>query len=75
MARRAGGTVTHAENHGGNPADIPPLLEPNPALALLGGGASLKELADAAKECRACPLYAGATQTVFGEGSSRAPIF
>jgi DNA polymerase len=49
-------------------------LEPNPALALLGGGASLKELADAAKECRACPLYAGATQTVFGEGSSRAPI-
>ena len=43
-------------------------------MTLLAGGASLKELAEAAKECRACPLYTGASQTVFGEGSSRAPI-
>jgi uracil-DNA glycosylase len=59
------------------PADadqVAPPLEPNPALELLNQGASLGELADSAKGCRACPLYAGATQTVFGEGSDRARI-
>ena len=57
-----------------DPAEVSPPLEPNPALDLLRSGASLEELSDAAKGCRACPLYAGATQTVFGEGSSNAPI-
>jgi DNA polymerase len=35
---------------------------------------SLSALAEAAQECRACPLYANATQAVFGEGPSSAPL-
>jgi uracil-DNA glycosylase family protein len=33
---------------------------------------SLKALREAAAHCRGCPLYAPATQTVFGEGPKRA---
>jgi uracil-DNA glycosylase len=35
---------------------------------------SLKALREAAAGCRGCHLYAGATQTVFGEGPKRAAI-
>jgi DNA polymerase len=35
---------------------------------------SLADLAAAAAGCRACPLWEGATQTVFGEGPQRARI-
>ena len=35
---------------------------------------SLRELGEAAKHCRACPLYGPATQTVFGEGPRRARL-
>jgi uracil-DNA glycosylase len=35
---------------------------------------SLHALADAAQQCEACPLYANATQAVFGEGPAKAPI-
>ena len=35
---------------------------------------SIKALADAAQDCRACPLYANATQAVFGEGPAAAQI-
>ena len=35
---------------------------------------SLKALAEAAGSCRGCPLWADATQTVFGEGSRSAPL-
>jgi uracil-DNA glycosylase family protein len=35
---------------------------------------SLKTLREAAKDCKACPLWANATQTVFGEGPAHAPI-
>lgn len=35
---------------------------------------SLKALREAAAECRACPLWAGATQTVFGEGRRRSRV-
>src|SRR5438105_3181304 len=35
---------------------------------------SLVEVKQASKRCRACPLYLSGTQTVFGEGPSRAPI-
>lgn len=35
---------------------------------------SLRDLAAAAKDCEACPLFANATQTVFGEGAARAAI-
>jgi uracil-DNA glycosylase len=36
--------------------------------------ASLKQLQAAAKNCKACDLWQYATQTVFGEGASRAKI-
>lgn len=35
---------------------------------------SLQEVRDAAKECHDCPLWANATQTVFGEGNSHAKV-
>ena len=35
---------------------------------------SIKGLADAAQDCKACPLYKDATQAVFGEGPGTAPI-
>jgi DNA polymerase len=35
---------------------------------------SLRGLADAAQDCKACPLYKDATQTVFGEGPKRATV-
>src|ERR1700710_2086708 len=35
---------------------------------------SLKTLRDEAADCRACPLWKDATQTVFGEGPKHAPI-
>lgn len=40
----------------------------------LGGDQALRRLAQAAAGCRDCPLWEGTTQTVFGEGSSRAKI-
>ena len=36
--------------------------------------ASLTKLRDAARACRACPLYQNATQTVFGEGPKGATV-
>ena len=36
--------------------------------------ASLEELAQAAKDCKACDLWKRGTQTVFGEGRSRAKV-
>ncbi|MBP7149396.1 MAG: UdgX family uracil-DNA binding protein [Acidobacteria bacterium] len=35
---------------------------------------SLARLRDSARACQGCPLYARATQTVFGEGSARAKV-
>ena len=35
---------------------------------------SLTSLVEDAKDCRRCPLYRLATQTVFGEGPVRAPV-
>jgi uracil-DNA glycosylase family protein len=35
---------------------------------------SLKALREASEDCRGCPLYGPATQTVFGEGPRRAPL-
>jgi len=38
------------------------------------GKRRLRELREAARECTACPLYANATQTVFGAGSADASL-
>lgn len=35
---------------------------------------TLKALREAARNCRGCPLYQNATQTVFGEGDAHAPL-
>lgn len=44
------------------------------AAALIPPKADLSELRRTAAGCTACPLYAAATQTVFGEGPKRAPL-
>jgi DNA polymerase len=41
---------------------------------LASGARSIAELARRASTCEACPLFARATQTVFGEGPARATI-
>lgn len=43
-------------------------------VAPVPSSASLRVIADAAKNCMACPLYRHATQTVFGAGPKRARI-
>jgi uracil-DNA glycosylase len=48
-----------------------PGYAPNPADQ---AGDSIQALRKAASTCRACPLWEKATQTVFGEGPSHAPI-
>jgi uracil-DNA glycosylase family protein len=42
-----------------------PLVPPNP---------TIKKLQEAARDCRACPLWKTGTQTVFGEGSRHAKV-
>ena len=49
-------------------------MRKNSAPELLEQGASLDEVAEAARGCTACDLYKNATQTVFGEGSARAEV-
>jgi uracil-DNA glycosylase len=44
------------------------------AADLIPPGASLPQLREIAAGCRACPLWERGTQTVFGEGSTRAGI-
>jgi DNA polymerase len=52
-----------------------PKTSPFPtATAFLPPKHNLKSLREAADRCEGCPLYANATQTVFGEGSARARL-
>jgi uracil-DNA glycosylase len=44
------------------------------AAALIPPHPTIERLRQAASGCTACPLYAGATQTVFGEGPARAKL-
>jgi DNA polymerase len=55
--------------HAHNPPEVP-LAKPVKVVPR-GPLASLRR---EAADCRACPLWRGATQTVFGEGPQRAPI-
>jgi DNA polymerase len=41
---------------------------------LVPSGGGVKALREAAADCRACPLWRGGTQTVFGAGAARAPV-
>ena len=47
---------------------------PSPSLALVPDGADHDELVQAARGCTACDLYKRATQAVFGEGPTPAPL-
>jgi uracil-DNA glycosylase len=55
---------------------MPPIREkkPSPSLALVPNDADYIDLVHAARECQACDLYKRATQTVFGEGPTPAPM-
>jgi DNA polymerase len=48
--------------------------EPNDATPFLPKRRTLKSLREAAAGCRGCPLWRGATQTVFGEGLKRSRL-
>ena len=62
--------TTHDPSHGKRaprtPKQAPPRVAPDTG--------SLKEVRDAAHDCKACPLWINATQTVFGEGPEHARI-
>ncbi|MFL5929399.1 MAG: UdgX family uracil-DNA binding protein [Gaiellaceae bacterium] len=52
-----------------------PARNPHPtAAAFLPEKLSMSALRDAAQHCRGCPLYANATQAVFGEGSLKSDV-
>nr|WP_143827963.1 UdgX family uracil-DNA binding protein [Anaeromyxobacter sp. Fw109-5] len=66
MAERAGGAP--------RPTAAEPRSRGASAVAPVPADASLASLREAARGCRACPLWERATQTVFGEGPSRAEV-
>jgi DNA polymerase len=55
------------------PEQTVPVEPVHPALGLRIGQ-DLERARDVARTCRACQLYANATQTVFGAGHARAPL-
>jgi DNA polymerase len=50
------------------------MTEPSSAAEFVPESRSLRELRRAAAECRGCPLWADATQTVFGAGLRKAEL-
>lgn len=56
-------------------AGLRPEPAPSASAALVPERPTLAALDAAARGCRACPLGASATQTVFGEGAPRADLF
>src|SRR4051794_30207532 len=52
----------------------PPATPSGTAAEFIPPHATLAALRKVAAGCTACPLYAGATQTVFGEGQGHAPL-
>lgn len=52
-----------------------PDKDPSPSLAYVPDHADHDDLVRTARECQACDLYKRATQTVFGEGPTPAPVF
>lgn len=61
-AEKKGGRARMRES---NSETAAPLIPPNP---------TIKKLQQAARNCRACPLWKRGTQTVFGEGSRHAKV-
>jgi len=56
------------------PKSIPTEPDATNIRELIPNQATLRDLQEAAKQCRACDLWKTATQTVFGEGSTKADI-
>ena len=56
------------------PADRPGPRRGTPVPDLLPDRPTLPKVRDVARECKACDLYKTGTQTVFGEGPSRAEL-
>src|SRR3954469_1309767 len=54
-------------------ADSDDTVQPS-AAGLIPNEPDIEELREAAAECTACPLYANATRTVFGEGPEQARV-
>jgi uracil-DNA glycosylase len=57
-----------------SPAAMLKRAEESAAWALIPARPTLNALSDAARGCRACPLWKDATQTVFGEGTVSAEL-
>lgn len=55
--------------------ELPAKPDDHRVAAPLGARQNLQSLREAATNCRACPLWRGATQTVFGEGDPHAALF
>lgn len=56
---------------------LPPYAAPGkarPGQTRMSAASELQAIIEEAKDCRRCPLYAGATQLVFGEGPADAPL-
>ena len=58
----------------GNPTGVSAETPGWSAAPFVPASRRLRVLADAAEQCTGCPLYRDATQTVFGRGSTGAPI-
>lgn len=56
-------------------AELPARPDDHRVAAPLGSRQNIETLREAAMSCRACPLWRGATQTVFGEGDPHAALF
>ena len=67
-------TKTTTQRSPNKPTGRGPLGEFPTAAAFLPESRSLMRLREAAAECRGCPLYRDATQTVFGEGARDAEL-
>ncbi len=52
----------------------PPKVDSESAAQFIPSHPTIEKLQEAAKECRACPLWKTGTQTVFGEGSPHAKV-
>jgi DNA polymerase len=64
-SRRAAGEISPKPLRGEGGPPVPDLIPDRP---------TLKTVRDTARDCRACDLYKRGTQTVFGEGPSRAEV-
>ncbi|MCP4620181.1 MAG: UdgX family uracil-DNA binding protein [Bradyrhizobium sp.] len=66
--------TTVPQTYSGNPEHAPEIAPREPAMTRKPLAESLNELRAEAADCRACPLWKDATQTVFGEGPARARL-